>query len=145
MKLKFTLQNFLLSVFMAVGFLITGCSKSTEGKDLQLARQMLSNKIWYLDYSITGNVTKNYVGQSTYFISFLKNNSCTDSDGYVGNYTIEKHNQEIAIHVISQKPNGTSLDYKYAVESVGDNNLILTFTAIGQTQITKMYFSNARL
>ena len=129
---------------LALVVLMTGCTKSTEGVDTQLAKQMISNKIWYLEYTVTGTTSRTYVGQSTYFINFLKDNTSTDSDGYKGVYTIEKWNGALEIHIQSQKTNGSALEYKYTIESVGENNLILSYVLTGQVQRTKMYFSNAR-
>ena len=144
MKHNFLYKHSIISAIFLFAVLMSGCTKSTEGVDMVLAKQMLENKIWYLDYTVTGTTTRTYVGQSTYFINFLKDNSSTDSDGYKGTYAIEKSGDLILIHVQSSKANGLSIDYKYTIESVGDNNLILSYMLTGQTQRTKMYFSNAR-
>lgn len=144
MKQQIRNTKLFLSIAMILVVFMSGCTKSTDGVDMQLAKQMIANKIWYLDYTVTGNTTRTYVGQSTYFISFLKDNTSTDSDGYKGLYSIEKWNGKIEIHIQSQKANGSSLEYKYAIESAGENNLILSYILTGQTQKTKMYFTNAR-
>lgn len=144
MKQQILHTKLFLSIALLMVIFISGCTKSTDGVDMQLAKQMIANKIWYLDYSVTGSTTRTYVGQSTYFISFLKDNSSTDSDGYKGLYSIEKWNGLLEIHIQSQKANGSSLEYKYVIESAGENNLILSYMLAGQTQKTKMYFTNAR-
>ena len=144
MKQQIRNTKLFLSIAMILVVFMSGCTKSTDGVDMQLVKQMIANKIWYLDYTVTGNNTRTYVGQSTYFISFLKDNTSTDSDGYKGLYSIEKWNGKIEIHIQSQKSNGSSLEYKYAIESAGENNLILSYILTGQTQKTKMYFTNAR-
>lgn len=144
MKLQIRNTKLFLSIAMILVVFMSGCTKSTDGVDMQLVKQMIANKIWYLDYTVTGNNTRTYVGQSTYFISFLKDNTSTDSDGYKGLYSIEKWNGKIEIHIQSQKANGSSLEYKYVIESAGENNLILSYILTGQTQKTKMYFTNAR-
>ena len=144
MKQQIRNTKLFLSIAMILVVFMSGCTKSTDGVDMQLVKQMIANKIWYLDYTVTGNNTRTYVGQSTYFISFLKDNTSTDSDGYKGLYSIEKWNGKIEIHIQSQKANGSSLEYKYAIESAGENNLILSYMLTGQTQKTKMYFTNAR-
>jgi len=144
MKQQIRNTKLFLSIAMILVVFMSGCTKSTDGVDMQLVKQMIANKIWYLDYTVTGNTTRTYVGQSTYFISFLKDNTSTDSDGYKGLYSIEKWNGKIEIHIQSQKANGSSLEYKYAIESAGENNLILSYMLTGQTQKTKMYFTNAR-
>ena len=68
-QLKINSKVFMAKILVLVLF-ITGCAKSTEGIDMQLAKDFLSNKIWYLDYTVNATNTKTYVGQSTYFISF---------------------------------------------------------------------------
>jgi len=78
---------------------LTSCSKDTSGQEINLSYQLLSDKTWYLDYSITGTSKKTYLGQSTYFINFLKNNTTTDSDGLEGTYTVEKIGNVLQIHV----------------------------------------------
>lgn len=143
MKQLLNVKLFVISTLTLV-VLMTGCTKSTEGVDIVLAKQMLSNKIWYLDYTVSGNATRTYVGQSTYFVNFLKDNTSSDSDGYKGVYTIEKYANTLEIHIQSQKSNGTAIEYKYSIESIGDNHLILSYMLTGQTQKTKMYFTSAR-
>lgn len=144
MKLQLQNPRFTIVKILFIASLFSGCTKSTEGIDIQLAKEFLSNKIWYLDYTVTGANTKTYVGQSTYFISFLKDYSSKDSDGYTGTYSIEKWNGSLEIHIQSKKSNGSSIEYKYSIESAGENNLILSYLLAGQTQKTKMYFSSAR-
>ena len=51
---------------------LTSCSKDTSGAEINLTYQMLSDKTWFLDYSITGTSKRTYLGQSTYFIVFQK-------------------------------------------------------------------------
>lgn len=144
MKLQLQIQRFTIVKLLFISLMFSGCTKSTEGIDIQLAKEFLSNKIWYLDYTVTGANSRTYVGQSTYFISFLKDNSSKDSDGYIGTYSVEKWNGSLEIHIQSQKSNGSSIEYKYTIESAGENNLILSYLLAGQTQKTKMYFSSAR-
>jgi hypothetical protein len=58
---------------------LTSCSKDTSGAEINLTYQMLSDKTWFLDYSITGTSKRTYLGQSTYFIDFEKNKETKDS------------------------------------------------------------------
>ncbi len=81
---------------------LTSCSKDTSGAEINLSYQMLSDKTWYLDYSIVGNTKRTYVGQSTYFIDFLKNKTTKDSDGLIGTYTVEKLGNVLQIHVLAK-------------------------------------------
>jgi hypothetical protein len=130
-------------LFFAINFMVTACSKVNPASQLELTKQMLEGKTWLLDYTITQTganaVTKTYVGQSTYFINFLKDNSTKDSDGIVGVYTIEKLGNQLQIHV-NAKTNGSNLvEYIYNIESVGTKELIVFHIANNQT--IKRYFS----
>jgi hypothetical protein len=104
---------------------------------------MLSDKTWYLDYSITGTIKRTYLGQSTYFINFLKNDSTYDSDGLNGKYSVEKIGDILQIHVNAKTSSVNSVEYEiiYNIESIGRRNLILYFTLPGETVPTKRYYS----
>lgn len=136
--LKYTIAFLLMGVFVTE---LTGCKKETSNADVQLSYQLLSDKTWYLDFSITGTTKRTYVGQSTYFIDFLKNKTTLDSDGLTGTYTIEKVGNQLQIHVQAKTTSTNNVEYLYNVESVGANNLILQYTATGSTVPTKLYFS----
>ncbi len=120
---------------------LTSCSKDSSGAEINLTQQMLSDKTWYLDYSITGTSKKTYLGQSTYFINFLKNNNTSDSDGLEGTYTIEKIGKVLQIHVQAKTSSTNTVEYIYNIESIGSDNLILYYTINGATVPTKLYFS----
>ena len=75
----------LLITILALG----ACNKETATTQTDLMNSMLTNKNWYLDYSKTGTSTKTYVGQSTYFVTYLKDGTTRDSDGLNGTYTVE--------------------------------------------------------
>jgi hypothetical protein len=120
---------------------LTSCSKDTSGQEINLSYQMLSDKTWYLDYSITGTSKKTYLGQSTYFINFLKDKTTKDSDGLEGTYTVEKINNVLQIHVQAKTNSINSVEYIYNIESIGIGNLVLYYTLNGTTVPTKLYFS----
>ena len=120
---------------------LSSCSKETSGAEINLAYQMLSDKTWYLDYSISGTTKKTYLGQTTYFIDFLKDKSTKDSDGLKGTYTVEKISNKLQIHVQAQTSSITSVEYIYNIESIGTDNLVLYFTLNGATVPSKLYFS----
>jgi hypothetical protein len=130
-------------LFVAINFMVTACSKVDPASQLELTKQMLEGKTWLLDYTITQTgtnaVTKTYVGQSTYFINFLKDNSTKDSDGIVGVYTIEKLGNQLQIHVNAKTNGSNSVEYIYNIESVGTKELIVFHSANNQT--IKRYFS----
>ena len=122
---------------------LTSCSKDTSGAEINLTKQMLSDKTWFLDYSITGASKRTYLGQSTYFIDFQKNNETKDSDGLSGTYTVEKIGNILQIHVTAKTSSVNSIEYEiiYNIESIGTNYLILYYTLTGATVPTKLYFS----
>jgi hypothetical protein len=135
--------NIKVILFVAINFMVTACSKVDPASQLELTKQMLEGKTWLLDYTITQTgtnaVTKTYVGQSTYFINFLKDNSTKDSDGIVGVYTIEKLGNQLQIHVNAKTNGSNSVEYIYNIESVGTKELIVFHSANNQT--IKRYFS----
>jgi hypothetical protein len=120
---------------------LASCTKDRSGVEINLANQMLSDKTWYLDYSIAGTSKKTYLGQSTYFINFLKNNSTKDSDGFEGTYTIKKIGNVLQIHLLVKTSSTNSVEYFYNIESIGTNNLILYYTLSGATIPTKLFFN----
>lgn len=137
MKKKF--QILALVLVLALG----SCSKDTSSSDTILSEQMLQDKTWFLDYSITttgsSNVTKTYVGQSTYFINFLKNRSTKDSDGLNGTYLVKNIAGKLQIQVNAKTIGLATVEYTYIVESVGAKDLVVSFVSNSQT--TKRYFS----
>ena len=122
---------------------LTSCSKDSSWAEINLTQQMLKDKTWFLDYSITGKSIRTYLGQSTYFINFSKNDSTSDSDGLNGKYSVEKIGNILQIHVTAKTSSASSVEYEiiYNIESIGRSNLILYFTLPGETVPTKRYFS----
>jgi len=107
---------------------------------------LLTNKNWYLDYSITEAMTsttpvvfKSYVGQSTYFITYFKNGDTKDSDGITGTYTVELINGESQIHMQLKTSNGNPFEVIYNIISVGESNMVLSKVTTGPA--TKLYFT----
>lgn len=143
MKRNFTYTITLLFCILSMTQL-TSCSKDTSGAEINLSYQMLSDKTWYLDYSIVGSTKRTYVGQSTYFIDFLKNKTTKDSDGLTGTYTVEKLGNVLQIHVQAKTSSTNTVEYVYNIESIGTGNLILYYTLSGATVPTKLYFSTIR-
>lgn len=140
MKRNLSLSILFLFALLSISQL-TSCSKDTSGAEIDLSYQMLSDKTWYLDYSITGTSKRTYLGQSTYFIDFLKNKSTKDSDGLEGTYTIEKIGNVLQIHVQAKTSSTNTVEYIYNIESIGSSNLVLYYTLNGATVPTKLYFS----
>ena len=129
--------------FLIAAFALTmvACNKETPTTQTDVMNSMLTNKTWYLDYSVTGSATKSYVGQSTYFVSYLKDGSVKDSDGLTGTYTVELINGKSQIHVQVKTANGNPLEVIYDIISVGDSKMILA-KQVTSGAATQMYFTN---
>jgi hypothetical protein len=119
---------------------IISCNKETATTQTEVMNSLLTNKNWYLDYSITGTSTKSYVGQATYFVTYLKDGSTKDSDGLMGTYTVELINNQSQIHVQVKTANGNPLEVVYNIISVGETKLILSKLTTGTP--TALYFTN---
>ena len=136
-------MKYKLTILLFSSLFLFSCKKESGTNELNVAYQMISEKIWYLSYSqtISGTNTteKNYVGQATYFIKFLKDYSTIDSDGLKGIYNIEKNNGVLQIHVNARTQGQNTLEYVYNVESLGASNMILYSTVGGITN--KFYYN----
>jgi hypothetical protein len=102
------------------------CNKETPSTQTAVMNNILTDKTWYLDYSITGTTSKSYVGQSTYFVTYLRDGTIKDSDGLIGTYTVENIYNQSQIHVQVKTANGNSLEVIYDIISVGANKMILS-------------------
>ena len=127
-------------------FTLFSCNKETANTQTNVMNNLLTNKNWYLDYSITEGVSsttpavvKSYVGQSTYFITYLKNGDTKDSDGITGTYTVELINGQSQIHMQLKTSNGNPFEVIYNIISVGESNMILSKVVSGPA--TKLYFT----
>lgn len=132
------LYTLLLAAFSLT---LVACNKETTSTQTDVMNNMLTNKTWYLDYSVTGTSTRSYVGQSTYFVTYQKNGTISDSDGLSGNYTIEVNNNQSQIHVQVKTANGNPLEVIYDIISVGNTNLVLS-KQIPTGTATRLYFTN---
>jgi hypothetical protein len=120
---------------------LVSCNKETATTQTDVMNSMLTNKNWYLDYSITGNSTKSYVGQSTYFVTYLKDGTTKDSDGLTGTYSVELIGNQSQIHVQLKTANGNPLEVIYNIVSVGDTKLVLS-KVVTTGAATQLYFTN---
>jgi hypothetical protein len=134
-----------LTIFFSLLLLMSSCKKDSASSEIQLSYQMIAEKVWYLDYaqniSSNGLTTKSYIGQSTYFVQFLKDNTTFDSDGIKGTYTVEKQNGILQIHVQAKTTASNSIEYIYNVETLAANIMILSFQKAGVT--TKLYYNTS--
>jgi hypothetical protein len=132
---------FILSIIAAFALSIVSCNKETASTQTDLIQSKLANKTWYLDYSITGTSTKSYVGQSTYFVTYLKDGTTNDSDGLTGTYSVELVGNQSQIHVKLKTANGNPLEVIYNIILVGETKLILSKVVTTGTP-TQLYFTN---
>lgn len=126
---------------LAITFTLVACNKETASTQTDVMNTLLTNKNWYLDYSITGTSTKSYVGQSTYFVTYLKDGTTKDSDGLTGTYTVEVINNQSQIHVQLKTANGNPLEVIYNIISVGETKLVLS-KVITTGTATQLFFTN---
>ena len=140
-KLNKYLYALILAIFIVTG--ITSCSKETTESEVELSYNMLSDKTWFLDYvqTINGTTikTKTYLGQASYFINFLKDNTTLDSEGIVGTYSVEVANGKIFVKINAKTKGGNPVNYDYTVESMGAKVLIMSFENSGTKN--KYYYS----
>ena len=127
---------------------IVSCNKETATTQTDVMNTMLTNKNWYLDYSITAGQTsttpvvyKSYVGHSTYFVTYLKDGTTKDSDGLTGTYSVEVIGNQSQIHVQVKTANGNPLEVIYNIISVGASNLVLSKVVSTGTP-TQLFFTN---
>jgi len=125
----------------AITFTLVACNKETATTQTDVMNTLLTNKNWYLDYSITGANTKSYVGQSTYFVTYLKDGTTKDSDGLTGTYSVEVIGNQSQIHVQVKTTNGNPLEVVYNIVSVGASNLVLSKVVSTGTP-TQLYFTS---
>ncbi len=134
---------YVLLIVLTTAIVGGSCSKDTAGSKVELSYQFLQDKTWYLDYSqtiVNTTVTnRSYVGQATYFITFLSNKSMTDSYGLSGNYTIANAAGQLNMLINGKTTGGNTVNYNYIVETIGSSNLVLTYTNAGT--LYKMYYS----
>jgi hypothetical protein len=128
-------------LIVAITFTLVACNKETATTQTDLMNSMLTNKNWYLDYSITGTSTKSYVGQSTYFVTYLKDGTTKDSDGLTGTYSVELIGNQSQIHVQLKTASGNPLEVIYKIISVGETKLVLSKVVTTGTA-TQLYFTN---
>lgn len=132
----------LIILIFSLAITTSSCNKDTNAINIDLTASMLMDKTWFLEYKQSGNLNQTYVGQSSYFISFYNDNTTIDSDGNKGSYSILSSNKQLQIIMNTKTIKGNNLDYSYQVVSVGESNLILSFSFNGQ--ITKMFFSTKK-
>lgn len=147
MKKKYQFTFFkLISIVALLSSSFASCSKDVSSAEIDLSYKMLSDKTWYLEYTqaITSTTTsqKTYVGQSTYFINFVKNLTTNDSDGLTGAYKLLKSSDQLQIQVSAMTTNGNTANFTYDVVSLGAKYMVLSYKK-GDTT-TKLYYSTQK-
>jgi len=135
------MKKLYILILAATTLTMVACNKETPTTQTNVMNSMLTNKNWYLDYSITGTSTKSYVGQSTYFVTYLKDGTTKDSDGLTGTYSVEVLGNQSQIHVQLKTANGNPLEVIYNIISVGETKLVLSKLVTTGTP-TQLYFTN---
>ena len=135
------MKQLITILIVAITLTLSACNKEVQSTQADVMNTMLANKTWYLDFNVTGNVTKSYVGQSTYFVTYLKDGSIKDSDGLMGAYTVEIVNGQSQIHVQVKTANGNPLEVIYNIISIGESKLVLA-KQISSGTSTNLYFTN---
>ena len=140
------MKTFFTILLAVISLTLVSCNKETATTQTSVMNNLLTNKNWYLDYSITEGLTsttpvvfKSYVGQSTYFITYLKTGVTQDSDGITGTYTVELINGQSQIYMQLKTSNGNPFEVIYNIISVGESNMVLSKVISGPA--TKLYFT----
>jgi len=134
------LYTLLIAVTIIMG--LGACNKETATTQIEVMTKMLANKNWYLDYTIQGNSVKSYVGQTTYFVTYLKNGTTSDSDGLIGSYTVEMVNNKSQIHIQAKTTNGNAIEYVYDIISIGDKKMTISKADTSQSTPAIFYFTS---
>ena len=136
-KLLYFLGLFLIIVSL------TSCVKVVDNADEILSKNLLQEKQWFLEYKQLGTTSKIYVGQSSYFINFLKDNTSNDSDGIKGTYsTSYGTDNKLRINFTVSTRSNIISSFQYVVEAIGANEMIFSFVQNGATNY--YYFSTRK-
>jgi hypothetical protein len=135
------MKKLYILLLAAITFTIVSCNKEIATTQTDVMNTLLTNKNWYLDYSITGTSTKSYVGQSTYFVTYLNDGTTNDSDGLTGTYSVKVIGNQSQIHMKVKTANGNLLGVIYNIISVGETKLVLSKVVTTGTA-TQLYFTN---
>ena len=121
----------------------TSCVKVIDNADEILSKNLLQEKQWFLEYKQLGTTSKIYVGQSSYFINFLKDNTSNDSDGIKGTYsTSYGTDNKLRINFTVSTRSNIISSFQYVVDAIGANEMIFSFVQNGATNY--YYFSTRK-
>ena len=137
--MSITKIKILIYIFLFGSFQIS-CKKDTLISETSISKQLIIDKIWTLDYSVSAGKTKNYVGQTTYEVNFYNNDSTRDSDGLIGTFRFQKNDTTLQLIVKAVTLQHNTVNYVYNVESIGEKKLVLSYDTSGQ--YIKHYYSS---
>ena len=129
------MKNIFVLTFSCLSFY--SCSKDADS--INYTKSLLSNKTWFLRYTINEKMSKSFIGKNTYFIHFSKSGTTIDSDGISGYYVIQNNNNELSIHIDGITLNGAQAKYNYSIEQIGSDQMTVSYQQEGI--ITKKIFS----
>jgi len=134
-------SNLKVYFFIFILFSITSCIKEVDLSNEALIQQKLVDKVWYLESSVTGNITQSFKRQATsYFITYTLSGNTVDSDGLQGTYSIILNDGAYQLEVKAVTKNGNSVNYTNTLVSIDDKNMYQTNIASGQSEKTYLYF-----
>ena len=133
---------YFLGLFLIIVSSIS-CVKVVDNADDILSKNLLQEKQWFLEYKQIGATSKIYVGQSSYFINFLKDNTSNDSDGIKGTYsTSYGTDNKLRINFTVSTRSNIISSFQYVVDAIGANEMIFSFVQNGATNY--YYFSTRK-
>jgi len=135
-------KGYKLFVVMIMFFAVEACNKETAKTQVEVMTSLLANKNWFLDYTVTDNITKSYIGQATYFASYYKDGTIKDSDGLSGTYTIAISENKSKLYVNVKTNNGNFFEVVYDIISIGESKLVLSKPVKGQSSPIQLYFNS---
>ena len=92
-------SNILIAASIMFSFFLVGCQKDAAVSPVDVSFKMLTDKTWYLNYAKEGSVLRNYVGQPTYYITFLSNKTTVDSDGLAGSFSLSYPGNKLKLSI----------------------------------------------
>lgn len=112
-------------------FCFGSCSKKISSSEY--AKNMLVDKIWFLDYSIQNHQTKSFIGKNTYFIQFSRSGKTSDSDGIEGIFEITENNTQLDLIINALTQNGSPANYQYKIDQIGSDHLMVSYLQEGNS------------
>ncbi len=110
-------------------FSLYACTKEVDS--ISDTQSLLSNKTWFLYYTINKNKSESFVGKSTYFINFSQTGTTLDSDGISGYFSIQKNNNVLSINFNCTTLSGAPANYNYIIEQISSDQMTISYQQDG--------------